>query len=193
MSVIEITKDQLRTMKDQEGLIIQGCGGDINEWVNGINETLTESGILLNGTKFNAAYKFQDGNITDLCFSFKKDVELDVGKLAMWRLATHEQFGGTWLSDYVNNRLGGFVEEQQKTKPDCELIGQDGNIFNLMGIASNTLREHGMVDEAKEMCEKVTQSNSYHEALGVIGEYVNITGPDELDDFEEDYDFEQTM
>jgi hypothetical protein len=27
----------------------------------------------------------------------------------MWRLHTHEQFGGTWLSDYVPNRLGGFV------------------------------------------------------------------------------------
>ena len=37
------------------------------------------------------------------------DVQLDIGKLAMWRLHTHEQFGGTWLSDYVPNRLGGFV------------------------------------------------------------------------------------
>ena len=26
----------------------------------------------------------------------------------MWRLKTHEMFGGTWLSDYVPNRLGGF-------------------------------------------------------------------------------------
>lgn len=26
----------------------------------------------------------------------------------MWRIKTHEQFGGTWLSDYVPNKLGEF-------------------------------------------------------------------------------------
>ena len=36
---------ELRNMKDKEGLIIQGCGGDLNEWTEGINEMLTESGI----------------------------------------------------------------------------------------------------------------------------------------------------
>ena len=35
-----------------EGLIIQGCGGDLNEWVTGINEMLTEEGILLEGDTF---------------------------------------------------------------------------------------------------------------------------------------------
>lgn len=52
-----------------------------------------------------------------------------------------------WLSDYVDNRLGGFEPEQNKTeklKPDCALIGQDGNIFKLLGIASHTLKQNGM-------------------------------------------------
>ena len=49
-------------------------------------------------------------------------------------------FGGTWLSDYVPNRLGGFIQEQTPQKPDCQLIGEDGNIFNLIGIAARTLR-----------------------------------------------------
>lgn len=39
-------------------------------------------------------------------------------------------------------------------KPKCPLIGQDGNIFNLMGIASKTLKRNGMYDEAKEMCKE---------------------------------------
>ena len=26
--------------------------------------------------------------------------------------------------------------ENKKTKPNCPLVGQDGNIFNLVGIAS---------------------------------------------------------
>lgn len=51
-------------------------------------------------------------------------------------------------------------------------MGQDGNIFNLIGIAARTLREHGMADEAREMSSKVTSCHSYHEALAVISEYV---------------------
>lgn len=34
-----------------------------------------------------------------------------MGRLAIWRLRSHEQFGGTWLSDYISNRLGGFTED----------------------------------------------------------------------------------
>lgn len=65
-------------------------------------------------------------------------------------------------------------------KPDCALIGQDGNIFNLMGIAARTLRENDMAAEAAEMTERITHgAESYDQALGIIGEYVNITGPAE--------------
>ena len=51
----------------------------------------------------------------------------------------------------------------------------DGNIFNLLGIASRTLREHGLKEQAKEMSDRVFASGSYGEALCIIGEYVNIT------------------
>ena len=105
------------------------------------------------------------------------DVKLDIGKLALWRLQTHEVYGGTWLSDFVPNYLGGFIEtpEALADKPDCPLIGADGNIFNLLGIASRTLREHGLKEQAKEMSDRVFASGSYGEALCIIGEYVNIT------------------
>ena len=43
MSIQKISTDQLRRMGDQEGLILQGCGGDPQEWVDGINEILTEN------------------------------------------------------------------------------------------------------------------------------------------------------
>lgn len=59
-------------------------------------------------------------------------------------------------------------------KPKCKLIGENGNIFNLMGIASRTLKEAGMEKEAKEMFDKVTSSGSYLEALAIISEYVEI-------------------
>ena len=75
------------------------------------------------------------------------------------------------------NRLGGFLEKSELgvEKPSCPLIGQDGNIFNLVGIAERTLREHGLTDQAKEMKDRVFASGSYGEALCIIGEYVNIT------------------
>jgi len=40
MSVKTISKDELRRMEGSEGLILQGCGGSLDEWVDGINEKL---------------------------------------------------------------------------------------------------------------------------------------------------------
>ena len=172
MNINTITAEDLRRMPDKEGLILQGCGGDLTEWVDGINEMLTKAGILKDGCQFENVAAFQHGELTCLLYPFD-DVKLDIGKLALWRLQTHENFGGTWLSDFVPNRLGGFIGEPEK--PNCALIGQDGNIFNLVGIAARTLREHGLTDQAKEMKDRVFASGSYGEALCIIGEYVNIT------------------
>lgn len=185
MSVKQITSDDLRKMKGKEGLILQGCGGSLDEWIDGINDLLTKSEILLDGTKFKAenCCVFENEGLTNLMFPFSEDVKLDIGKLAMWRLQTHENFGGKWLSDYVDNTLGGFVDKQQK--PDCKLLGTDGNIFNLMGIASRTLRQNGMAEQAVEMRDRICASGSYDEALCIIGDYVNITGED---DYDEDMD-----
>lgn len=90
-----------------------------------------------------------------------------MGKLAMWRLHSHEQFGGTWLSDYVPNRLGGFISkhEPDKIKPDCKLIGEDGNIFNLMGLAARTLRHSRLAEQATEMTGCIHECGSYDEDL----------------------------
>ena len=187
MSVKDIQKEDLRKMSDKEGIIFQGCGGDVQEWIDGINDMLTKENILLDNTKFNDVTRFSNGEVTCLMFEFSDDVKINMGKLAIWRISTHEAFGGTWVSDYVENRLGGFIQSDvnqqdgQKVKPDCPLIGQDGNIFNLMGIASKTLKRNGMSEEAKEMQERITSSGSYHEALNIIGEYVNIVGSDDSD------------
>ena len=180
MSITTITTEDLRRREGKEGLILQGCGGDLKEWVDGINDMLTEAGSLKDGSKFEDVSTFQYGELTCLLYPFE-DVKLDIGKLAVWRLQTHADFGGTWLSDFVPNRLGGFIGEptQEPEKPDCALIGQDGNVFNLIGIASRTLRRNGMAEQAKEMSDRVFASGSYHEALNIIGEYVNITSADE--------------
>ena len=196
MEIKNITANDLKKMNNKEGLILQGCGGEVKEWVDGINDILTENGILLDDTKFDDVSVFQNDGVTCILYPFD-NVHLDVGKLSMWRLQSYTAFAGTWLSDYVDNKLGGFEPEQnkaEKVKPDCELIGQDGNIFNLMGIASHTLKQNGMADEAKEMCSRVTSSGSYCEALNIIGDYVNITdGSEQSDDIDEDYGEGQAM
>lgn len=76
-----------------------------------------------------------------------------------------------------------LAEEQQRghQKPDCPLIGQNGNIYNLMGIASDTLRKNGQAEQAREMCKRVVQSDSYERALNVIGDYVNITSIEDME------------
>ena len=66
------------------------------------------------------------------------------------------------------------MSNTNKNKPDCKLIGEDGNIFNLMARAARTLRENDLSEEAKEMRERITSSGSYDEALCIIAEYVNI-------------------
>ncbi len=60
-------------------------------------------------------------------------------------------------------------------KPKCKLVGENGNIFYLIGMASRTLKNAGQPEKAKEMCNKITsQAKSYEEALVLISEYVEI-------------------
>ena len=186
MSIQKISTEQLRCMGDREGLVLQGCGGDPQEWLDGINQILTKEGILKKGAGFEEAYTFEHGGLTCLLLPFKEGLQIDTGKLAMWRLQTHPHFGGTWLSDYVPNRLGGFVQkqEQESVKPDCPLIGRDGNIYNLLGIAGQTLREHGMEQQATEMFNRITQCQSYDSALRIIGDYVNITSVEQTENMD---------
>lgn len=112
MSIKKITAEDLRRMNDCDGLVLQGCGGDLQEWLDGINSLFTEEKLLLNGTKFENIYAFENEGLTNLLFPFNDSATLDMGRLAIWRLRSHEQFGGTWLSDYVPNRLSDFTEDE---------------------------------------------------------------------------------
>lgn len=106
----------------------------------------------------------------------------------------YDLYYGTSLEDerkidkMFGDRMGYSIDEHivEKTKPKCALIGQDGNIYNLMGIASRTLSRNNMQEESKEMINRITSSaKSYHEALCIIGEYVEITDEAGLEEEEE--------
>ena len=84
-----------------------------------------EEGILRNGSKFSECSSFEHDGLTCLLFPFK-GVDADIGRLAIWRLKTHDAFGGTWLSDYVPNRLGGF--ENSPLEESAETEEMDGGM-----------------------------------------------------------------
>lgn len=106
----------------------------------------------------------------------RKDFKLEFCSSCDHTYAVHEEAsnacGGTM---YQCTKCGKFVTELPKpVKPIAKLIGADGNIFNLLGIAQKALRKAGMSEQAKEMTHKVTESNSYSAALAIISEYVEV-------------------
>lgn len=130
MSITHISIQDLHKMDGQDGLILRGCGGDPQEWLDGINDLFHQEGILPKGERFKNISVFQSGDLTCILYPFEGIKRLNVEKLAVWRICFQETFGGIWLSDFVDNELSKLQKPEQK-KPDCPLIGADGNIFNL--------------------------------------------------------------
>ncbi len=110
MSIKKININELRELGGKQGLILQGCGGNLDEWLDGINQHFTEREMLLEGTKFTEydCVSFDNNEITCLLFKFNSNIKLDMGKLAVWRLQTIDDFHGVWLTDFVDQQLGGF-------------------------------------------------------------------------------------
>jgi hypothetical protein len=188
-TIRNISVDELKQMRNSEGLIIQGCRGNPKRWVEAICDILTQEKILLKGDNFKDIAVFEHEGLTNILFNFD-NTKLDIGKLAMWRLMSHETLHGTWQSDYLQNKFGISADSpvpQEKQKPEAPRIGADGNIFSVLGIASRTLKHVGLRDEAAAMSERVMSSESYDEALGIIMEYVE---PVESEGFGQGYSME---
>jgi hypothetical protein len=59
-------------------------------------------------------------------------------------------------------------------KPRCKLVGADGNVFNLLGLASHALKKANQIENAKKMVSEVMSCGSYDEALQIIMKYVKV-------------------
>lgn len=59
-------------------------------------------------------------------------------------------------------------------KPTCELIGQDGNVFAIIGAVSKTLKRAGLKEQASEFTKRAFSSSSYDEVLRLVMEYVEV-------------------
>jgi hypothetical protein len=64
--------------------------------------------------------------------------------------------------------------KKSEKKPICKMVGQNGNVFNLMGLANRAMKNAGKEAEGKTMLARVMKSGSYGEALRIMGEYVDI-------------------
>ena len=68
-----------------------------------------------------------------------------------------------------------------KSKPRVSLVGQDGNVFNILGICTSALKRASQADKAKELKNRVFGCGSYDAALAIMMEYVDVDGPDDED------------
>ena len=99
-----------------EGIVFLGAGGKLNQWVKGINDLWNKEKIgkgLIEDKMMGLYVINTSGGRTDLVMIFKTKSQLDIGKLAMWRL----KFGdATWLSDYVVNYRDQHLESVEENK-----------------------------------------------------------------------------
>ena len=95
----------------------------------------------------------------------QRDIRVDDGTLAVH----------FWQEDGFEMTPEREMQQESATReirPKMKLIGQDGNIFAIMGRASRLLKNAGQSDKAKEMCGRVMASKSYNAALTIVSEYV---------------------
>ena len=67
-----------------------------------------------------------------------------------------------------------MTKPERKTDLRVKLTGQNGNVFNLIGIVRKALIEANHKDLAKEMQDRVFKAESYNDALNIMDEYVEI-------------------
>ena len=95
----------------------------------------------------------------------QRDIRVEDGTLAVhfWQ---EDGFKMTPSFEKIQDHM------QMTQRPKMQLIGQDGNIFAIMGRASRLLKSCGQGDKAKEMRDRVMSCDSYQKALSIVSEYV---------------------
>lgn len=64
-----------------------------------------------------------------------------------------------------------------ETKPQVELTEEDGNIFNLLAVASRELKKAGKREKAAQLKDRILggEPEDYHHAIRIIMEYIEAT------------------
>jgi len=120
----------------------------------------------------------------------RSDVLIEVEDEAVMKMAAHPMhINGkfSWDDDYLANNREIIPEEvvmsffqdvaefpEELAKPKVKLIGEDGNVFAIIGRVKEALRRAGQKDKAKEFVERATSAESYNEVLVMLEEYVEV-------------------
>lgn len=59
-------------------------------------------------------------------------------------------------------------------KPVASLIGANGNVFNFLSIARNSLNSSNKHNDTLEMWNRVNNCKRYDETLNIISDYVEF-------------------
>ncbi len=63
---------------------------------------------------------------------------------------------------------------ERKTDLEVQVTGEDGNVFNIVGIVSKQLRRNGYTEYSNEVFTHMKQCGSYDEVLQMLQEYVEL-------------------
>lgn len=60
-------------------------------------------------------------------------------------------------------------------KPECKLLGEDGNVFMVMGLVQRALKRAGQDDKAKEFTRRVAaECKTYDDVLALLQDFVEV-------------------
>ena len=111
--LIKATEQDIEALRNKSAFTFVGAGGNLNDWMVGINDILKQHSInqvskfyTWNGKLMNDMYEltqnnaYQDG-ITFLAFDISEIPMDQIGKLSMLKLTMRAR----WLDDIVDNDL----------------------------------------------------------------------------------------
>lgn len=116
---IELTTDNIQMAYDKWFYTIVGAGGDLNDWMDGIQKALdkfkigkvkqwyfTKGKVLNDKWNLTGTERFND-DLTFLMFDYEG---MNVGKLAMFKIKA----GDRWFTDIIDNSVRRCRPEQFK-------------------------------------------------------------------------------
>ena len=86
--------------KSQEGIVLLGCGGDHQQWIDGITDYLKNEKIAIENPWDKVYLLTTSGGRYDIAFVFKMPYTFDMNKMVLWRMTWGDC---SWISDYLVN------------------------------------------------------------------------------------------
>lgn len=65
-------------------------------------------------------------------------------------------------------------KQRKVTKPTARLIGEDSNVFGIIGTVAKTLKKAGQKEQAEEFTSRAFDCHSYDAVLALLQEYVEV-------------------